>query len=100
MTLKALKDFLPIDEKLNTASIRNHTLQVATQCEVELGEEPTGFVSNGETRRGSQPDEPIMIGMDGGYIRHWEDKKKHFEVIVGKSIPGNQSIYKRRCSIR
>jgi hypothetical protein len=87
--LKALKDFLPIDEKLNTASIRNHTLQVATVCEVDLGEEPTSFVNICETETGLQSDDPVMIGMDGGYIRQWEDKKKHFEVIVGKSIPTN-----------
>jgi hypothetical protein len=26
------------------------------------------------------------VGIDGGYVRHWLDKKHHFEVIVGKSI--------------
>lgn len=31
------------------------------------------------------PNGPITVGIDGGYVRDWEDKKRHFEVIVGKS---------------
>jgi hypothetical protein len=31
------------------------------------------------------PDGPLTVGIDGGYIRSWEAKKKNFEVIVGKS---------------
>jgi hypothetical protein len=31
------------------------------------------------------PDGPINVGIDGGYGRDWEAKKRHFEVIVGKS---------------
>jgi len=26
------------------------------------------------------------VGIDGGYVRNWSDKKHHFEGIVGKSI--------------
>ena len=26
-------------------------------------------------------------GIDGGYVRQWDDKRKHFELIVGKSMP-------------
>jgi hypothetical protein len=25
------------------------------------------------------------VGIDGGYVRNWMDKKRNFEVIVGKS---------------
>jgi hypothetical protein len=32
------------------------------------------------------PDGPITVGIDGGYVRSWEEKQQHFEVIVGKSI--------------
>ena len=28
----------------------------------------------------------FKVGIDGGYVRHWFDKKHTFEVIVGKSI--------------
>ena len=30
--------------------------------------------------------EPVIVGIDGGYLRNWHDKKKNFEVIVGKSM--------------
>jgi hypothetical protein len=26
------------------------------------------------------------VGIDGGYVRNWVDKKRKFEIIVGKSI--------------
>src|SRR5262245_5356279 len=29
---------------------------------------------------------PGEISIDGGYMRDWEEKKRHGEVIVGKSI--------------
>ena len=33
-----------------------------------------------------QHDDKVIIGSEGGYLRQWLDKKKHFEVIAGKSI--------------
>jgi hypothetical protein len=32
------------------------------------------------------PREAIIVGSDGGYLRNWYDKRKKFEVIVGKSM--------------
>ena len=34
-----------------------------------------------------KPDKPITLGIDGGYLRQWDDKAKKFEVIVGCSVP-------------
>jgi hypothetical protein len=34
---------------------------------------------------------PITVGIDGGYVRHWDNKKTNFEVIVGKSLPEDSS---------
>jgi len=31
---------------------------------------------------------PLTVGIDSCYVREWEDKKKNFEVIVGKSMLG------------
>src|SRR5688572_1678640 len=28
----------------------------------------------------------VIVGIDGGYLRNWHDKKRNFEVIVGKSM--------------
>ena len=38
------------------------------------------------------PDEPIAVGLDGGYLRRWDEKKRYFEaagdpVVAGKSVP-------------
>jgi len=38
----------------------------------------------------SIPEEPFYVGLDGGYVRNWEQKQRHFEVIVGKSVPPEQ----------
>src|SRR5437870_7409916 len=32
------------------------------------------------------PDGAFTVGIDGGYVRNWLDKKHNFEVIVGKSM--------------
>ena len=32
------------------------------------------------------PQEAVIVGIDGGYLRNWHDKKQNFEVIVGKSM--------------
>ena len=28
-----------------------------------------------------------MVGLDGGYVRNWDDRKTNLEVIVGQSVP-------------
>ena len=30
--------------------------------------------------------DPVVVGIDGGYVRNWYAKKRRFEVVVGKSI--------------
>ena len=32
------------------------------------------------------PEGFFTVGIDGGYVRNWFDKKHNFEVIVGKSM--------------
>jgi hypothetical protein len=88
LTAQALKDFLPVDETLNVTTLQNHTLAVAQRCEDELGEEQWAFVEGYPADWGTLPipDGPLTVGIDGGYVRDWHEKKSHFEVIVGKSI--------------
>jgi hypothetical protein len=31
-----------------------------------------------------------MVGLDGGYLRDWTEKKTNFEVIVGRSMPADR----------
>jgi hypothetical protein len=88
LTAQALKDFLPVEATLNATTGQNHTLAVAQRCEDELGEEQWAFVEGcpADWETLPIPDGPITVGIDGGYVRNWEEKKQHFEVIVGKSI--------------
>jgi hypothetical protein len=88
LTAQALKDFLPVDETLSVSMVRTNALAVAQRCEAELDDERMSFI-DGCPRDWEPlpiPDGPITVGIDGGYVRDWDEKKGHFEVIVGKSI--------------
>jgi hypothetical protein len=84
-----LGDTLPIAETVNASTIRNHLQRVAQRAEDEMGDEQSSFIEGCPRDREAlpRPPAPIVVGIDGGYVRQWEDKKAHFEVIVGKSIP-------------
>lgn len=88
ISTELLKDTLPVDEKLNPITLRNHLLRVAQRTEDALGEERGSFI-DGCPREWGQlpaPDGPITVGIDGGYVRA-PHKEGWFEVITGKSIP-------------
>jgi hypothetical protein len=89
MTARVLKDFLPLDETLNTTTVQNHTLAVAQRCAEELGKDQEIVADGGPGYPGpsSHLGGPITVGLDGRYVRDWDPKQRHFEVIVGKSIP-------------
>src|SRR5215217_247965 len=88
MSLDALKDFLPLDLTLDVKTVRYDTLKVAKRLEAELGEEQPGFIDGDPSDWDllPPPDGTFTVGIDGGYVHNWEDKKRKFEVIVGKSI--------------
>jgi hypothetical protein len=88
MSLEALEDFLPIALSLDVKTVRYDTLKVAKRLEAELGEEQSGFIEGEpcDWELLPPPDGSFKVGIDGGYVRHWFDKKHKFEVIVGKSI--------------
>jgi hypothetical protein len=88
MSLDALQDFLPLDLGLDVKTVRYDTLKVAKRLEAELGEDQASFIQGdpSEWDHLPLPDGSFKVGIDGGYVRHWLDKKHHFEVIVGKSM--------------
>ena len=43
LTVKALRDVLPVDEDVNVTTVRRTTLEVARRCEAELGSEQPMF---------------------------------------------------------
>ena len=53
-----------------------------------MGEEQASFIEGdpSEWDHLPLPDGSFTVGIDGGYVRNWLDKKHKFEVIVGKSI--------------
>jgi hypothetical protein len=70
LTVKALRDFLPVDAELHATSVRRHTLRIAKRCEADLHTQDETV-----TRRLCRATEaPVDVGIDGGYFRHWEHK--------------------------
>ena len=92
MSEKIIKDFFPVDKKLNKSSIRLKTLEFARRCEDELGEEQVIFINGCQLDWDKLPpaDDPITVGIDGAYIKQWKKRKKHFEVITGRSITADK----------
>ncbi len=89
LAAKLFEDVLPIESQIHATSIRNHLQRVAKRAEARLGKEQVSFIDGcqREWEALPRPPTPINVGIDGGYVRKWDDKKTHFEVIVGKSIP-------------
>lgn len=52
------------------------------------GEEQFSFIDGCQMEWAAlqRPPAPITVGIDGGYVKKWDDKKTHFEVIVGKQV--------------
>ncbi len=88
LSLDALQDFLPLDLTLDVKTVRYDTLKVAKRLEAELGENQASFIEGepSDWELLPSPEGAFTVGIDGGYVRNWIDKKHKFEVIVGKSI--------------
>ena len=83
-----LKDTLPVAETVNGASVCNHLHRIAERAEAALGDEKVSFIEGCPREWAAllHPQPPLTVGIDGCYVRQWEDKKAHFELIVGKSM--------------
>lgn len=92
VTVDLLKDVLPVGDTLNAETARNHQRRTAARAEAELGEERPAFIEGSSHERAQLPvpEGPIVVGVDGGYVRareaDREGRQTHFEVMVGKSI--------------
>lgn len=92
LSVKLLAEVLPIDERLNATTIRNHTQRLGERLDAELGEEQFMFVEGCQRDWEAlpRPDLPLTVGIDGAYVHSSEQSanaKRSFEIIVGKSIP-------------
>ena len=92
LTAELLKEVLPIGTTANASTIRNHLHKVARRCDADLGAEQAGFIDGcpADWKELPIPEGSIVVGLDGGHVRNWDDKKSSFEVIVGKSVPENR----------
>jgi hypothetical protein len=88
LTAALLKDVLPVAGTTNPETVRQHLHRVADRHEADLGGEPVSLVDSGPAagQPSPIPREAVIVGIDGGYLRNWHDKRKKFEVIVGKSM--------------
>jgi hypothetical protein len=93
VTAELLADVLPVEGGLNATTIRTHTLGVAERSEAELGEERSCFIVGcpADWEKLPLPEGRIVVGLDGGYVRDWAEKKTNFEVIVGRSLPEDRA---------
>jgi hypothetical protein len=84
-----LADILPVTSGANATTVRQHVLRVAERVETELAEEQACFIDGcpADWARLPIPEGRIVVGLDGGYVRNWQDRKTNFEVIVGQSVP-------------
>jgi hypothetical protein len=64
-------------------------LRVAERVEAELGKEQVSFVEGCPAQWAELPipEGRIVVGLDGGYVRDWDERKANFELIVGRSTP-------------
>jgi hypothetical protein len=70
MSVKLLRDVLPIDNKLNAMTLRSHLHDIAKRDEANLGEEKYMYASGciNEIESLPKPDAPIIVGIDGGVV--------------------------------
>ncbi len=87
-SVKLLQDVLPLDEPLQTVTIRNHVFTLAERLEDALGDEHSSFIEGCPRDWGELPipDGPLTVGIDGGYVKAQGSAQGWFEVIAGKSI--------------
>jgi hypothetical protein len=91
LSVKLLQEVLPIEGEINASSLRNNLHSCGQRLEAELGEEKGEYIEGcqREWEKLPIPDLPLVVGMDGGYLRSTKPKlrdKGNFEAIVGKSV--------------
>lgn len=87
VTAELLKDVLPVGETLNAATVRHHLQRVAQRQDSELAGKPDTLTGcPAQWGKLPKPGKPMVVGIDGGYLRNWHDRKKNFEIIAGKAF--------------
>jgi hypothetical protein len=74
-----LSELLPISGAQNAGSVRNRMLRVGEKVV------PQRLTKNAELPA-APADGPVVVGLDGGYVRSRHRPERHFEVAAGKVI--------------
>lgn len=76
LTGRLLEDVLPLEGPVSKATLSQHVKAVAEKAEGELGEEQFSFIEGcpAEWQKLPQPDLPLVVGIDGGYIHACNSK--------------------------
>jgi hypothetical protein len=76
-----LSELLPISGARNAGTVRNRTMRAGEA----VVQQP--HAANTARAAAAQPAKPVVIGLDGGYVRsRHRQEERHFEVIAGKII--------------
>jgi len=90
LSAKLLKEFLPVDTKLNPSTVWRHAIKTGQRCETAAKTPYKADSDTGELAEDKKP-ELLTVGIDGGYLKHWHERTGNFEVIVGKSVAANST---------
>src|SRR4029453_18889496 len=74
-----LSELLPMSGAQNAGTVRNRTLRVGQNVV------PLGSTKNAELPAAPAAG-PVVVGLDGGYVRSRHRPERHFEVVAGKVI--------------
>src|SRR5215217_707111 len=74
-----LSELLPMGGAQNAGTVRNRTLRVGEKVVQQHSTEPL-------RRPTAQAAGPVVVGLDGGYVRSRHRPERHFEVVAGKVI--------------
>jgi hypothetical protein len=90
-TAELLEEVLPLEKRISTATLSGHVQQVATRMDGEQ----CSFIEGCPAEREALPElaAPLVMGIDGGYVHAREGQHRKagsFEIIVGKSMAGEQ----------
>jgi hypothetical protein len=106
LSVKLLQEVLPIEGTINATAIRNNLHACAQRLESELREENGAYIEcyPMDWEKLPRPDFPLVVGMDGGYVRSYDKKLKqpgNFEIMAGKSLKADgTSKHKGKANIR
>ena len=89
---KQLKEVLPVNDSLDAETVRHHLHKATMRQDEQLKDQPR-FISGCQNQWATlpRPGKPLTVGIDGGYIRDYNNRKTNFEVIVAKSFSDTEA---------